>query len=234
MISLEQIFKIYTTEHSETKALNGLSLHIKKNDAIAILGPSGSGKTTLLDILGTLSLPTKGSYTLFDKSVYSLQEKEIARLRNLHFGFVFQTFNLLPDKSVYHNVELPLTYSAVPKSDYEQKIIEALKETRMEHKRYALAGYLSGGEQQRVAIARALVLNPEVILADEPTGNLDSENGEHVLKLLLGLWNKGKTLIMITHNEVLAESFPRVLRILDGKIIYDGPYAKPQTSRIVP
>lgn len=226
MISLNGIYKIYASDHSETKALNGLSLEIKKNEAIAILGPSGSGKTTLLDILGTLSLPTSGTYTLFDKSIYSLPEKEIAGLRNLHFGFVFQTFNLLSDKSVYHNVELPLTYSSVSKKDYDQRILEALKETRMEHKKNALSGYLSGGEQQRVAIARALVLNPEIILADEPTGNLDSENGLHILSLLLGLWKKGKTLIMITHNETLAESFPRVLRILDGKIIYDGPYKK--------
>ena len=224
MISLHQIFKIYTSDHSETKALNGLSLEIKKNEAIAILGPSGSGKTTLLDILGTLSLPTSGSYTLFQQSIYSLPEKEIARLRNLHFGFVFQTFNLLPDRSVYENVELPLTYSSTPKQDYPQRIMEALREVRMEHKKDALAGYLSGGEQQRAAIARALVLDPEIILADEPTGNLDSENGDHILKLLLGFWNKGKTLIMITHNETLAESFPRVLRILDGKILYDGPY----------
>ncbi|MFP4381792.1 MAG: ABC transporter ATP-binding protein [Candidatus Sumerlaeia bacterium] len=222
MIELDGISKTYGQGTNAVYALRDASLRIGEGEALAILGPSGSGKTTLLDILGTLSHPTAGKYLLNDRDVFSLSHRRIARIRNHHFGFVFQSFNLLPAMTVYRNVALPLRYSRIRRGQYKSRVKESLERVGLGHKIKALANQLSGGEMQRVAIARAIVADPSAVLADEPTGNLDSKNGEAILNLLFELREHGKTIIMVTHNEELAAKFPRIIRIFDGRIVYDG------------
>ena len=223
MIVLENIHKVFGKKPKEVYALRGVDLKVSSGEALAIFGPSGSGKTTLLEIMGVLSKTTSGQYTIEERPVDRLSDKALANLRNRSFGFVFQTFNLISYMSVFHNVELPLKYSKHSHRERSEKVDRALKSVGIEHKKKSYANELSGGEQQRVAIARAIVSDPDIILADEPTGNLDSENGTIVLDLLMGLWKQGKILILITHNKEIARKFPRILNIYDGKITYDGP-----------
>jgi putative ABC transport system ATP-binding protein len=226
LIELDAIAKTYGHGEGAVHALRALSLRVVEGEALAILGPSGSGKTTLLDILGALSHPSSGAYHYRGQDVFALSQGRIARVRNRHFGFVFQAFNLLPGVTAARNVALPLQYSAIPRSERRERVRAALESVGLSHKHKALSNELSGGEQQRVAIARAIVADPSVILADEPTGNLDSRNGVVVMDLLFRLRDRGKTIVVVTHNEELARRFPRIIRILDGGLVYDGPPGK--------
>ena len=223
MLTLDNIHKVFGKGSKAVPALKGIRLKVSRGEALCIFGPSGSGKTTLLEILGALSKPTEGSYAVDGKPVADLSDREMSRLRNQCFGFVFQTFNLIPRMSVFHNVELPLKYGNVKRAERISRVEKALENVGLLHKWKHPAGKLSGGEQQRVAIARAVVSDPDILLADEPTGNLDSENGAIVTDLLTGLWKQGKTLVLITHNETLAQKFDRMLNLFDGQIQYDGP-----------
>ncbi|MCK5708354.1 MAG: ABC transporter ATP-binding protein [Candidatus Aureabacteria bacterium] len=223
MITLKNIHKTFGKKPYEVHAIRGADLNIEKGEAVAIFGPSGSGKTTLLEIIGVLSKITIGEYFIGNENVSLMKDSKKAYLRNSRFGFVFQTFNLIPDMTVYHNVEVPLQYSKDIKGKKKDLIKAAIESVSLSHKCWQVANKLSGGEKQRASIARAIVLEPDIILADEPTGNLDSENGKIVIDLLMDFWKRGKTLILITHNESLAKKFPRILKIFDGKITYDGP-----------
>jgi len=200
------------------RALKGVSLSVKEGELLGITGPSGSGKSTLLHILGCLLKPTSGRYTLMGRPVESLNEYQLAALRNRNFGFVFQAFNLLPRLSALDNVQLPLVYNATPPWRRREMAREALEQVGLSQRAHHRPGELSGGEQQRVAIARALVANPSVILADEPTGNLDSESGKSVLETLLALNEKGKTVIIVTHEQAIVERMPRIVKLRDGLV----------------
>jgi len=221
LIALKDITKVYIMGTEILYALKGVSTEIKKNDYVAIMGPSGSGKSTLMNIIGCLDTPTSGEYHLNGKNVSEMDDDELAEIRNREIGFVFQTFNLLPRSDALHNVELPLIYSGLSKSDRIEKAEEALYnvglEDRMKHK----PNELSGGQRQRVAIARALVNNPSIILADEPTGNLDSKTGEEIMQLLEELNRKGNTIIIVTHEEDIAKHAHRIVKIRDGHIESD-------------
>ena len=221
LIDIRALSKKYLLGAVEVLALNEISLSIERNEYVAIMGPSGSGKSTLMNIIGCLDVPTSGSYTLNGQAVASLSDDELATIRNKEIGFVFQTFNLLPRADALHNVELPLIYKGVPKA--ERRIIarETLEKVglgdRMDHK----PNELSGGQRQRVAIARALVNNPSIILADEPTGNLDSTTGEEIMKLFADLNAAGNTIIVVTHEEEIARKSKRIIRLRDGRIVSD-------------
>ncbi len=218
LIITKDIWKIYKLGKEEVQALRGVSLQIKKNEFVAIMGPSGSGKSTLLNILGCLDTPTSGQYILNGKEVSQLTDEELALIRNKEIGFVFQVFNLLPNVDAYHNVELPLIYNGTPKKERRERVIAALKmvelASRMKHK----PSELSGGERQRVAIARALVNNPSLILADEPTGNLDSRSGGEILNLFEKLHSLGNTIVIVTHDPNIAERAKRIIYLKDGEI----------------
>ncbi len=218
LIITKDIWKIYKLGKEEVQALRGVSLQIKKNEFVAIMGPSGSGKSTLLNILGCLDTPTSGQYILNGKEVSQLTDEELALIRNKEIGFVFQVFNLLPNVDAYHNVELPLIYNGTPKKERRERVIAALKMVelapRMKHK----PSELSGGERQRVAIARALVNNPSLILADEPTGNLDSRSGSEILALFEKLHSLGNTIVIVTHDPNIAERAKRIIYLKDGEI----------------
>ncbi len=222
LIDIRALSKKYLLGAVEVLALNEISLSIERNEYVAIMGPSGSGKSTLMNIIGCLDVPTAGSYTLNGQAVASLSDDELATIRNKEIGFVFQTFNLLPRADALHNVELPLIYKGVPKA--ERRIIarETLEKVglgdRMDHK----PNELSGGQRQRVAIARALVNNPSIILADEPTGNLDSTTGEEIMKLFADLNAAGNTIIVVTHEEEIARKSKRIIRLRDGRIVSCG------------
>ncbi|HED09290.1 MAG TPA: ABC transporter ATP-binding protein [Caldithrix abyssi] len=221
LIDIRALSKKYLLGTVRVLALNEISLSIERNEYVAIMGPSGSGKSTLMNIIGCLDVPTSGSYTLNGQAVASLSDDELATIRNKEIGFVFQTFNLLPRADALHNVELPLIYKGVPKA--ERRIIarETLEKVglgdRMDHK----PNELSGGQRQRVAIARALVNNPSIILADEPTGNLDSTTGEEIMKLFADLNAAGNTIIVVTHEEEIARKSKRIIRLRDGRIVSD-------------
>ena len=219
LIEIKNLWKVYDNEGTKTEALRGVSLDIKKGEFVAIMGPSGSGKSTLLQILGLLDNHTEGSYHFTEKDVGSYNQEEIAKLRNEKMGFIFQAFNLLPHETVLENVKLPLVYSNIPESEWDKRAKEAVISVGLEHRMQHQAVQLSGGEKQRVAIARALVNSPEVIFADEPTGNLDSKSGQAVIEIIQKLhMEMGHTIILITHETYTAEYAERIIRLHDGQI----------------
>ena len=219
LIVLRELRRVYTTETLETHALGGIDLTIDRGEYVTIEGPSGCGKSTLLTVLGLLDEPTSGEYTLSGVPVSEIDAEERARLRNREIGFIFQAFNLIPEMSVAENVGLPLTYrKGVGKDEYKSAITAALEKVNMAHRAEHLPNQLSGGQQQRVAVARALVGKPSLILADEPTGNLDQANGDQLMDLLDELHGDGATLITVTHNPVYAERAGRRIHMLDGKL----------------
>ena len=221
MIKVSNISKIFRTEEIETTALDGVSFEIKDGEFVAIMGPSGCGKSTLLNILGLLDNPTQGSYQFADTEVASLKEKERTRFRKGNIGFIFQNFNLIDELNVYDNIELPLRYLNVSASERKAKVTEMLKRMNISHRAKHFPRQLSGGQQQRVAIARACVASPKLILADEPTGNLDSRNGREVMHLLQDLNNEGTTIVMVTHSQKDASIAQRTIDLFDGKIVSD-------------
>ncbi len=226
LIHLESVTKVFYTDEVETHALSGIHLDIQKGEYIAIAGPSGCGKSTLLSILGLLDSPTDGTYILNAKSVADLTLSERTRIRNREVGFIFQAFNLIGDLTVYENVELPLTYRGMPSAERKQRVLESLEKVGMAHRIKHYPSQLSGGQQQRVAVARALGGKPSVLLADEPTGNLDSKNGEQAMELLRNLHREGATIVMVTHDPRYARHAERTVRLFDGRIV-DESVAEP-------
>lgn len=221
MIELKDIYKIYETGDTEVHALDGINLHIDKGEFVAIVGQSGSGKSTCMNIIGCLDVPTSGHYILDGIDVSTMSENELSYIRNQELGFIFQQYNLIPKLTVLSNVELPLIYKRVPKDEREELAKKALKKVGLEGKEDRYPKQLSGGQQQRVSIARALAGTPSVILADEPTGALDSKTGIEVLELIKKLNEEGNTIILVTHDNGIAEQAKRIVRIHDGKIIED-------------
>jgi putative ABC transport system ATP-binding protein len=219
VIQLENLSKVFLTDEVETHALTGIELSIRKGEFVSISGPSGCGKSTLLSILGLLDSPSDGSYTLNGKPVESLSMSERARVRNREIGFIFQAFNLIGDLNVYENVELPLTYRGIPSAERKTRVQGALEKVEMSHRMKHYPSQLSGGQQQRVAVARALAGSPSILLADEPTGNLDSKNGEAVIELLRALHAEGATICMVTHDPRYAKHADRTVHLFDGKLI---------------
>lgn len=219
MIRVENLSKSFRTEEVETVALDKVSFEVKDGEFVAIMGPSGCGKSTLLNILGLLDNPTGGKYWLGDREVENLKEKERTDVRKGEIGFVFQSFNLIDELSVEENIELPLTYLGVSRAERKKRVQEIMKRTAISHRAKHFPHQLSGGQQQRVAIARAVVFNPKMILADEPTGNLDSKNGAEVMRLLTELNQEGTTIVMVTHNEHDARMAHRIIRLFDGHIV---------------
>lgn len=219
MIRVEKLSKSFRTEEVETVALDKVSFEVKDGEFVAIMGPSGCGKSTLLNILGLLDNPTGGKYWLGDREVENLKEKERTDVRKGEIGFVFQSFNLIDELSVEENIELPLTYLGVSRAERKKRVQEIMKRMAISHRAKHFPHQLSGGQQQRVAIARAVVFNPKMILADEPTGNLDSKNGAEVMRLLTELNQEGTTIVMVTHNEHDARMAHRIIRLFDGHIV---------------
>ena len=217
LIQLENVSKIFYTDEVETHALDGVDLSIHPGEYVAISGPSGCGKSTLLSILGLLDSPTTGDYTLYGQPVAQLSQAERARTRNREVGFIFQSFNLIGDLTVYENVELPLTYRGMQRAERRERVTEALERVEMAHRAKHLPSQLSGGQQQRVAVARAVAGQPCILLADEPTGNLDSKNGEAVMGLLQALHDEGSTVCMVTHDPRYAEHARREIHLFDGR-----------------
>ncbi|MFB0564792.1 MAG: ABC transporter ATP-binding protein [Candidatus Aminicenantaceae bacterium] len=218
IISVENLWKIFQLGTQEVKALRGVTLTISQNEFVAIMGPSGSGKSTLMNLIGCLDTPTEGKYHLKGKLVSSMNENELAYIRNREIGFVFQVFNLLPRATAFHNVELPLIYKGTQKKEREEKTRKALKMVEMAERMNHRPAELSGGERQRVAIARALVNEPSILLADEPTGNLDSTTGQEILKLFQKIHSEGNTIIIVTHDDDIAQYSHRIIYLRDGMI----------------
>lgn len=219
MIKVENLSKSFRTEEVETIALNNVSFTVEDGEFVAIMGPSGCGKSTLLNILGLLDNPTSGKYFLGNHEVENLKEKERTDVRKGEIGFVFQSFNLIDELNVEENIELPLTYLNIPKAERKEKVQAIMKRMNISHRAKHFPHQLSGGQQQRVAIARAVVLGPKLILADEPTGNLDSKNGAEVMHLLTELNHEGTTIVMVTHNEHDAKIANRTIRLFDGEVV---------------
>ena len=219
VIQLDGVTKVFLTDEVETHALAGIHLEIKKGEYFSISGPSGCGKSTLLSILGLLDSPTEGSYVLNGKPVQDLSLSERARVRNREIGFIFQAFNLIGDLTVYENVELPLTYRGMPSSERKKRVQESLDKVGMAHRMKHYPSQLSGGQQQRVAVARALAGAPAILLADEPTGNLDSRNGEAVMDLLRELHREGATICMVTHDPRYARYADRTIHLFDSRVV---------------
>lgn len=218
---LQDVVKTYVMGADTVHALRGVSLSIDRNEYVAVMGPSGSGKSTLMNVIGCLDVPTSGTYSLEGQMVAEMSEYQLADIRNQRIGFVFQTFNLIPRSNIFHNVELPLIYAGVPKTERRGRVVEAIERVgladRMKHK----PNELSGGQRQRVAIARALVGRPSIILADEPTGNLDSKTGDEIMAILDELHSGGQTIILVTHEDYIAEHALRAIRLRDGVIESD-------------
>lgn len=230
IINIEHIAKIYQVGSEEVRALRDVSLRIDKNEYVAIMGPSGSGKSTLMNILGCLDTPSKGLYDFNGVNVSEMNDNELAQIRNKEIGFVFQTFNLLPRSDALHNVELPLIYAGLPSYERKEKAKEALESVGLSDRIHHKPNELSGGQRQRVAVARALVTSPSIILADEPTGNLDSKTGHDIMVLFNDIYNLGNTIIIVTHEEEVAKHAKRVIRLKDGLIESDEIVS----SRIIP
>ncbi|MEG8947458.1 ABC transporter ATP-binding protein [Rosettibacter firmus] len=226
IINIEHVAKIYQVGSEEVHALRDISLKINKGEYVAIMGPSGSGKSTLMNILGCLDTPTHGLYEFKGVNVSQMSDNELAKIRNKEIGFVFQTFNLLPRSNALHNVELPLIYAGVPASERKERARLALEHVGLGDRIYHKPNELSGGQRQRVAIARALVTNPSIILADEPTGNLDTKTGEDIMALFNEIYEQGNTIILVTHEEYIAEHAERIIRIRDGLIENDEKVLK--------
>ena len=221
LINLKNIYKIYHVGGEEVRALDGVDISISENEYLAIMGPSGSGKSTLMNMIGCLDTPTSGIYEFENEMVHIMDDKQLASIRNRKIGFVFQTFNLLPKATAQHNVEIPLIYANIPKTERLEMSKKALVSVGLEDRMLHKPNELSGGQRQRVAIARALVNNPSIILADEPTGNLDSKSGNEILKFFAKLHKDGNTIIMVTHEESVAKLSKRRIDIFDGKIARD-------------
>jgi putative ABC transport system ATP-binding protein len=219
MIKTVNLQKIYTTEEVETTALININMEIKQGEFVAIMGPSGCGKSTLLNLIGLLDNPTEGEFYFLGNEIAKSKEKDRAELRKTNIGFVFQSFNLIDELTVFENIELPLIYQKVTSKDRKQRVEFLMDKMQIAHRRYHFPQQLSGGQQQRVAICRAVVGNPKLILADEPTGNLDSANGNEVMGLLKGLNEAGTTIVMVTHNAHDADYSHRVINLFDGQII---------------
>lgn len=219
MIQLQQLNRVFRTSELETTALNQIDLHIQQGDFVAIMGPSGCGKSTLLSILGMLDSPSSGAYLFQGTDIANYSEKQLAQLRKTQLGFVFQSFNLIDELTVFQNVELPLQYQGIAAAERKTRVEAILKRMQIDHRADHLPLQLSGGQQQRVAVARALVINPALILADEPTGNLDSKNSEEVMQMLRQLNGDGTTVVMVTHSEHESRYASRIVRMLDGQII---------------
>jgi putative ABC transport system ATP-binding protein len=219
LIEIEDLTKVFYTDEVETHALSGIHLSVYKGEYVAMSGPSGCGKSTLLAILGLLDAPTSGRYTLNGRTVENLKGSERSRIRNREIGFIFQSFNLMGDLSVYENVELPLTYRPLTARERKEGVMEALERVGMAHRVRHFPAQLSGGQQQRVAVARALAGRPSILLADEPTGNLDSRNGDAVMELLLDLHREGATVCMVTHDPRFTKHAQREIHLFDGKVV---------------
>ncbi|WP_294553363.1 ABC transporter ATP-binding protein [uncultured Pseudoflavonifractor sp.] len=223
LIDIKNVFKIYNEgEEREVRALNGVSLTIDRGEFVAIVGQSGSGKSTLMNLIGCLDIPTYGEYHLDGTDVTDLSDRQLSHVRNKQIGFIFQGFNLIPALSAYENVELPLIYQGIKASVRRERVRDALERVSLWDRRDHKPTEMSGGQQQRVAIARAIATHPPIILADEPTGALDSKTGIHVLEILRRLYKEGTTVILITHDNGIAATVPRVVRISDGQIVSDG------------
>ena len=225
LISLKNIFKIYNVGGEEVRALDGIDLDILENEYLAIMGPSGSGKSTLMNMIGCLDTPTSGIYEFEGEMVQVMDDSQLASIRNRKIGFVFQTFNLLPKATAQHNVEIPLVYANIQKKDRTKMATDALESVGLADRLHHKPNELSGGQRQRVAIARALVNMPSIILADEPTGNLDSKSGSEIMTILDDLHKNGNTIILVTHEDEVAQHAHRIIRLFDGKIIEDSKQA---------
>jgi putative ABC transport system ATP-binding protein len=226
MIQIENLMKVFRTEEVETTAINDISIEVKDGEFVAIMGPSGCGKSTLLNVLGLLDNPSGGKFVFNNIDVTNFKERHRTNLRKSNIGFVFQSFNLIDELTVYQNVELPLVYQKVPASQRKEMVERALGRMGIAHRRNHFPQQLSGGQQQRVAIARAVVSNPKMILADEPTGNLDSNNGKEVMNLLTELNSEGTTIVMVTHSQSDAEHAHRIINLLDGQVVSEKHIAR--------
>jgi len=222
MIKTKNLKRIYTTEEVETTALNNVNFEVKEGEFVSIMGPSGCGKSTLLNLIGMLDNPSDGQYYFLDQEVSRFSERQRANLRKHNIGFVFQSFNLIDELTVYENIELPLLYQKVSASDRKKRVTEVMEKMQIMHRKSHFPQQLSGGQQQRVAVGRAIVGNPRLILADEPTGNLDSTHGEEVMQMLLRLNESGTTIIMVTHSPAYAEYGNRVVHLFDGHIVTEN------------
>jgi putative ABC transport system ATP-binding protein len=222
MIRTNKLVKVYQSDEVETTALNELDIEIKEGEFVSIMGPSGCGKSTLLNVLGMIDSPSSGEYFFQEEEIGHLSERGRSNIRKHNLGFVFQSFNLIDELTVYENVELPMLYTKVPASDRKARVEELLEDMSIMHRRNHFPQQLSGGQQQRVAVARAIVNHPKLILADEPTGNLDSSNGDDVMRILSKLNDGGTTIVMVTHSQYCAEFGNRIIRMLDGKVVTEN------------
>jgi len=222
MIETKQLKKVFKSADIETVALAGIDLKVEEADFVSVMGPSGCGKTTLLNLLGMIDMASSGSYRFMGKEVYNLSEKQITRLRKQNIGFVFQNFNLIEDLSIWENIELPLIYQKVRKTERKRRVMEVIDRLEITHRKDLLPVQLSGGQQQRVAVARAIVTRPHLLLADEPTGNLDSLHGEEVMNILDELNKEGMTIVMVTHSHHDASYSRRIVHLFDGQIINEN------------
>ncbi len=222
MIKTVQLSKVYRTDEVETTALNSVDIEIKAGEFVSVMGPSGCGKSTLMNVLGMIDNPSAGEYFFNEQEVGKLSERKRADVRKNNLGFVFQSFNLIDELTVYENVELPMLYTKVPAGERKKRVEELLEGMNIMHRRNHFPQQLSGGQQQRVAVARAVVNKPKLILADEPTGNLDSANGDEVMKILADLNSAGTTILMVTHSQYCAEFGNRIIRMLDGKVVTEN------------